>query len=235
MKEELLPLCRPLDTTAAKDKTTCLEECRPDISQTIEGLGLNLLEKYETKVVFGFDGHGETRKFGKYRYHFPEEDVWLNQSIPGPLELQPHAYHERLFRRIISKLFRAGVIDPSMNLLNSGSNMGDNALPWAKMMADLMPRDSSSKSVGKVYAIDPSDDLVAHMVNIANENSISNICTRITFIGSKSDGKFAKVDDLGIENLGVLHFDLEGGEGEAILGALGLIFMQRPIVITEGK
>ena len=72
------------------------------------------------------------------------------------------------------------------------------------------------------------------MVNIANENSLTNICTRMTFIGHKSEGKFARVDDLGIDNLGVLHLDLEGGEGEAILGALGLILIQRPVVITEG-
>ena len=52
--------------------------------------------------------------------------------------------------------------------------------------------------------------------------------------GSTSDGKFAKIDDMDIANLGVLHLDLEGGEGEAILGALGLLFMQRPIIITEG-
>lgn len=231
--KELLPLCRPLDINAAKEKITCLKDCRPDISQTIEGLGLNPLEKYETKVVSHFDERGETREFRKYRYHFPEEDVWINQSIPGKLQLQPHAYHERLFRRIISKLYRAGVIDPSTNLLNSGSNMGDNALPWAQMLQDLT-HDDPTKSTGKVYAIDPSSDLMIDMVNIANENSISNICTRMTFIGSKSDNKFAKIDDMGIENLGVLHLDLEGGEGEAILGALGLIFMQRPIIITEG-
>jgi len=141
--------------------------------------------------------------------HLPEEDVWINQSIPGKLQLQPHAFHERLFRRIISKLYRAGVIDPSMNLLNSGSNMGDNALPWAKMMEDLT-NDNPSKSAGKVYAIDPSGDLLTYMVNIANENSISNICARMTYIGSKSDDKFAKVDELGIGNIGVLHLDLEG-------------------------
>ena len=86
---------------------------------------------YETKV--NFKTHVETHEFGKYRYYFPEEDVYLNQSIPGKLQLQPHAYHERLFRRIISKLYRAGVIDPTTNLINSGSNMGDNALPWAQM------------------------------------------------------------------------------------------------------
>ena len=67
-----------------------------------------------------------------------------------------------------------------------------------------------SKSAGKVYAIDPSSDLLIDMVNIANENSISNICTRMTFIGSTSDGKFAKIDDMDIDNLGLLHLDLEG-------------------------
>ena len=205
-KEEMLS-CRPLNTAAAREKIICLEECIPDINKTIEGLGLNSLEMYETKV--NFKTHTETHEFGKYRYHFPEENVWLNQSIPGKLQLQPHAYHERLFRRIISKLYRAGVIDPTTNLINSGSNMGDNALPWAQMLQDLT-HDDPSKSAGKVYAIDPSSDLLIDMVNIANENSISNICTRMTFIGSTGDGKFAKIDDMDIDNLGLLHLDLEG-------------------------
>lgn len=80
------------------------------------------------------------------------------------------------------------------------------------MGADVqdLTHDDPSKSAGKVYAIDPSSDLLIDMVNIANENSISNICTRMTFIGSTSDGKFAKIDDMDIENLGVLHLDLEG-------------------------
>lgn len=72
------------------------------------------------------------------------------------------------------------------------------------------------------------------MVNIANENSISNVCTRMTFIGSKSEGRFAKIDDLGIENLSVLHLDLEGGEGDAIIGALGVILCKGPLLLLKG-
>ena len=70
--------------------------------------------------------------------------MYLNQSSDYVVEkkpsmaYQPHAYHERLFRRIIAKLYRAGVLDPQKNILNSGSNMGDNALPWARMLKNLI-------------------------------------------------------------------------------------------------
>lgn len=81
--------------------------------------------------------------------------MYLNQSsdyVVGKkpsMAYQPHAYHERLFRRIIAKLYRAGVLDPQKNILNSGSNMGDNALPWARMLKNLTRDDQSP---GKVYA-----------------------------------------------------------------------------------
>jgi len=65
-----LPLCRPLNTTSAKEKMTCLKECRPDVKQTIEGLGLSSLEKFKMKVRFDREGYTETHEFGKYRYHF---------------------------------------------------------------------------------------------------------------------------------------------------------------------
>jgi len=230
-----LPLCKPLNTAAAQERMTCLEACRPDPSNTLEGLGLDPSEKVSLTVKYN-KKDSEEREFGKYRYYFPEEEVYLNQSSNYGVEnehmsLSRHAYHERLFRRIIAKLYRAGVLDPSKNLVNSGSNMGDNALPWARMLEGLV---GPSKSPGKVYAIDPSGELLSYTVNIANENSISNLCTRMTFIGDTNEGKFAKLDDLGVENLGLLHLDLEGGEGNAISGAMKLITDQRPVIVTEG-
>ena len=149
-----LPLCRPLNTTGPKERITCLEECRPDPKHTIEGLGLNLLETITLPVQFS-SSNIESHEFEKYRYYFPEEEVYLNQSsdyVVGKnpsMAYQPHAYHERLFRRIIAKLYRAGVLDPQKNILNSGSNMGDNALPWARMLKNLTRDDQSP---GKVYA-----------------------------------------------------------------------------------
>jgi len=78
-----LPLCRPLNTTSAKDKMTCLKECRPDdVKQTIEGLGLSPLEKFKMKVRFDREGYTETHEFGKYRYHFPGKSVLFYHVDP---------------------------------------------------------------------------------------------------------------------------------------------------------
>ena len=40
----------------------------------------------------------------------------------------------------------------------------------------------------------------------------------------------AKLDSMGIENLGFLHLDVEGHEGEVLLDAVGLINQHRPVV-----
>lgn len=202
---------------------------RKDDMLELAGLGLDPSEQITLTVKFNFHD-SESHQFGKYRYYFPEEGVYLNQSsnYGGGLPIQPQAYHERLFRRIITKLYRSGVLDPTKNLVNSGSNMGDNALPWAHLLQQLTQ--DSSKRPGKVYAIDPSDKLLSYMVNIANENSISNVCTHMTLIGSKNESNMARLDDLGIENLGLLHLDLEGNEGDAILGAIRLISVRTDLL-----
>ena len=220
-----LPPCEPLDINAAKEGMVCLTRCKPnpveikgDPSETI-----SLAYPVNARENVPYE-------YGKYRFYFPEERVYLEQADGGASftkvidYLQPTAYHERLFRRIIAKLYRAKVLDPSKNILNSGSNIGDNALPWARMLKQL------SRSPGKVYAIDPSSSFLNFTVNIANENSISNLCTHASLLGSSDGNGVAKLDNLGVENLGLLHLDVEGHEGEVLLGAIELIKRYRPVV-----
>ena len=223
----ILPPCSALNIDDAKEGMICLPQCEPNPNETVEGLGLNLSEKITLRAQIT-PSYGVDHDFGKYRYYFPEEEIYLNQARSYGEHLQPTAYRERLFRRIVAKLYRAGVLDSSKNIVNSGSNIGDNALPWARMLDQLAS--NSSKSPGKVYAIDPSKDYLTSMVNIANENSISNLCTHISLIGAEDNNGVAKLDSMGIENLGFLHLDVEGHEGEALLGAVGLINQHRPVV-----
>ena len=88
--------------------------------------------------------------------------------------LHPRPKMERPQRRI-GKFLRAGVLDPSKSIVNTGSWIGDNALPWASMLAKLCP-----DNPGRVITIDPSEMYVEDMVDLAQVNGVSNLCA---FVG----------------------------------------------------
>jgi FkbM family methyltransferase len=246
---EVLPPCRPLNITAAEEGIVCIPKCKPHCNHTIEGLGLDANEK--VNITIRQSKNYYTHEYGKYRTHFPEENIYLNhssQSVSIHEAMQPRAVTERLFRRIIAKLFRAGVLDPSKNIINTGSWIGDNAVSWALMLEQL------TENPGKVIAVDPSEKYLQYMTNIANENSIGNICTHLTVYSSEERTIFASttehmgvdvrnkkgtaikaipIDSENIENLALLHIDVEGHESELLAGALGLIHSSRPVVSTE--
>lgn len=72
------------------------------------------------------------------------------------------------------------MLDPSKSIVESGSWIGDNALPWALMLESLNPQ-----SPGKIIAIDPSEKFVQDMVDLANVNGIGNLCAQIGVLSSK--------------------------------------------------
>jgi len=247
-KFEVIRPCRPLDITAAKENIVCIPKCKPHANQTIEGLGLDANERITITTQHNKDFF--RHEYGRYRIHFPEENIYLDHaSQPLRLheEMQPRAVTERLFRRIIAKLFRAGVLDPSKNIINTGSWIGDNALSWALMLEQL------SENPGKVIAVDPSAKYIQYMTNIANENSISNMCTHLTVYSSKERTIFTgNTEHMGVnlsnkkgiamkaitlssenlENVTLLHIDVEGHESELLEGASRLIDSSRPVVRT---
>ena len=71
------------------------------------------------------------------------------------------------------------MLDPSKNIVNTGSWIGDNALPWALMLETLRP-----DNPGKVIAVDPSEQFVIDMVDLANVNRIGNLCSQIGVLSS---------------------------------------------------
>mmetsp|Transcript_38406 Transcript_38406/g.80799 ORF Transcript_38406/g.80799 Transcript_38406/m.80799 type:complete len:315 (-) Transcript_38406:451-1395(-) len=226
-------------------------------------------------------------EYGLYRINFPEEGVHLNltgrlaaemthaveaaqaahsESIVDNNYLQDRAITERLLRRIVAKLLRAGLLDPSENILNTGSWIGDNALPWALLMQHLRP-----DNPGKVIAVDPSPNFVHNMVDLANVNDVGNLCAhagilsdgsgRVAYIGSSTEhiavqteehimkGSYRKkdrysvrgtfvnsttIDSFNLESVSLLHLDVEGHEGQVLVGARETIEKFRPIIITEG-
>lgn len=148
---------------------------------------------------------------------------------------------------------KAGVLDPSQSIVNSGSWIGDNALPWALMLEQLHP-----DNPGKIIAIDPSQTYISDMTDLANVNGIGNVCahigvlsanmTRVGVRGNSTDhiGVQTKahvkgtwlnaipLDSLNLQNISLLHLDVEGHEGEVLKGARSTIESSRPVIITEG-
>lgn len=153
-------------------------------------------------------------------------------------------YHEVIFRRIHSYLIKEDIIDG--NIIDLGSWIGDNTLPWAKQIN------------GTVYAIDPSPDNINFIDKMCKINNINNvipiqaaICDRNEVLYTNdqlhhcsfnnNDGK-TKVNaysldylhDTGvIDKIEYIHLDVEGLEEKVIRGATKLIDKYKPIISFE--
>ena len=153
---------------------------------------------------------------------------------------------------------QAGVLDPSKSIVNTGSWIGDNALPWALLLEQL-----NLENPGKVIAIDPSEQYVTDMVDLANVNGIGNLCSQIGVLSSNTS-KIAyfgtstehikveteertrrqhkaswlnaiTLDSFNLQkSVSLIHLDVEGHEAEVLKGAKATIQASRPIIITEG-
>lgn len=153
--------------------------------------------------------------------------------------------HEKQFRRINSFLINNGII--KNNIIDAGCWMGDNAVPWAKMIT------------GIVYAIDPSEDHLDYINKTCAINQINNIvtingvlsdnqkivstnedlyhCSFISSDAAKIKLVSTSIDILyqtkTIDNIGYIHLDVEGMEQSAINGSENVINTFRPIITFE--
>ena len=155
-------------------------------------------------------------------------------------------YTERLFRKIIYNLLNENIIDKNKNIIDLGAWIGDNTLPWAKMIN------------GIVYAIDPSADNCQNIKELKKENNIDNIEIIEKAIGDKTetiyydgnlkhtkfstDKKSNKLESTTLDylmnnnqltNIGFIHLDVEGFEYKVIQGSQNLITKYKPIITTE--
>jgi len=201
-RESSLEACpSEVDTTPTREGLVCFTKCTPLTSNK-----LNLQETINISMpVIPSFGIGQ---FFKYKVHFPEEDVWLNLTtkLSNDIDiavdkarndnqsfindegfLQPRSITERLMRRIVAKLLKAGVLDPTRSIVNTGSWIGDNALPWATMLVRLSPDNH-----GQVIAIDPSESFVKDMIELANYNRIGNLCVQTSVLSSKASRVMAR-------------------------------------------
>lgn len=245
-----LPLCAPLDLNAMGQHMTCPAKCRlPNIYPLTP---TEQQSKIELTIETPWSKWHHT--YGYHQVHFPEEDVWVRSDVlrAADRDVRPRSITERLFRRIIAKLFKAGVLDPAGNIVNTGSWIGDNAVPWAMMLEQLQP-----ENPGRVYAIDPSQENLEYMMHMAQLNNVGNLCAHAAVFSTEQTTVYAKgemehlkisnkpfegahtfqsipMDALQLENVVLLHLDVEGHEGELLAGAKELLRTSRPIVVTEG-
>ena len=157
-------------------------------------------------------------------------------------------HHEVLFRRINTFLIKNKMIKG--NIIDLGSWIGDNSIPWAKNIN------------GIVYAIDPSPKNCDFINETCKLNKITNVKTLQYAITNKME-LLTTDDDLGhcsfvyrnpmlngrnkvegvsldylyaskiIDNIDYIHLDVEGMEYKVVEGSENIINTFRPIITFE--
>lgn len=155
--------------------------------------------------------------------------------------------HEVIFRRINAYLMNNRII--GHNVVDAGCWVGDNAVPWAKIVS----------GTGVVYAIDPSPANCAFVRAVKELNRLDNLTILEEALG-ESRGRVSTDDDLHhcklssddrgrnridttsidllfregkIQDVGYIHLDVEGMESAVILGARHAIREFRPVLTFE--
>nr|QBK89858.1 MAG: methyltransferase [Pithovirus LCPAC101] len=186
---------------------------------------------------------------------FPNDN---NQWVLSPrvhkttIILGSRPYHEILFRKIHQWLFKNNFLNG--NIIDLGSWIGDNTLPWSKMTQNT------------IYAIDPSTNNIEYINLLAKINNCTNIKTIKTAISDKDeivstnghidhcsfyyDNNFNKKTREGIhkirsssldnlyknkelDNIKYIHLDVEGMEYIVLKGSTNIIQKYRPIITYE--
>jgi FkbM family methyltransferase len=200
--------------------------------------------------------------------HAPDSTGGIAGEVAFPLDSGvvvklPHHHHtnsyhhvafkEPLLRAIANHLIVNGVVPRNSGIIDLGSWIGDNALPWA------MSRP------GVVYAIDPSEeniDFIRGMIALNNVKNIVTIQSAISdgqeLLGASGDPShccFYAVDENSdnsnlslvtsstsldslhqegvIGEVGFMHLDVEGYEMKVLLGARQMIEKYKPVVMFE--
>lgn len=155
-------------------------------------------------------------------------------------------YHESLFRQISYYLIDSSLI--RFNIIDLGAWIGDNALPWAKLMYP-----------NNVYAIDPSELNCNYISKLKDLNELHNVkivqkaisdkCEVVSTNGNLDHCSFEQnavgrnkleavsLDYLHqnkqIEDIDYIHLDVEGMEFQVLTGASEIIEKYRPIIAYE--
>jgi FkbM family methyltransferase len=167
-------------------------------------------------------------------------------------QIRGRPYHEFIFRKISEYIIKY-IFGNNKNIIDLGAWIGDNSLPWAKMLNQL----SDNNDI--VYAIDPSDDNTNYIKALCQVNNIGNLSIIKSAISDKEEivssnddinhcsftvGNQGKnvitttsldglYNDNKIKNIGYIHLDVEGMELKVLEGSIKLINDYRPIIAYE--
>jgi len=206
-------------------------------------------------ILVGFLIYEFKQLYNKYSNSIYFEEEKVSVIVPNNLYYDSESLHdmfkrrrytERLFRKIIYNLLNENIIDKNKNIIDLGAWIGDNTLPWSKMIN------------GIVYAIDPSTYNCNNIKFLKKVNNIDNIEIIEKAIGDKietiyydgdlkhteftTDKKSNKLESITLDyllnnnqitNVGFIHLDVEGFEYKVIQGSLNLITRYKPIITTE--
>lgn len=154
---------------------------------------------------------------------------------------------EKNFRLINTFMMENSIIDKTKNIIDLGSWIGDNSIPWSKVIS------------GIIYSIDPSPKNGEFINKVKELNSITNITFIEKAISNKpsiittnhdlqhtmfiTDGsgsikvESTSLDELYrngvIKDIGYIHLDVEGMENLVIEGSEIIISTYRPVISFE--
>lgn len=186
------------------------------------------------------------------RVRFEVEDI--NLFIPEDNH-KLHRHHamfkgrgdcEKSLRVITKKLYDESFLDVNKNIIDLGAWIGDNSIPWAKMIK------------GSVFSIDPSEENAKYINRLCNINNIDNIKIITKCISDKDETvyfndnlihaqfntsagqnsiKASSLDSLlkdrKIYEINYIHLDVESFEYKVLLGASYLVDKYKPTITWE--
>lgn len=157
---------------------------------------------------------------------------------------------EPLLRKLVYEFYQKKIVKPDEGIIDIGSWLGDNSLPWATFLRDG----------ARVFAIDPSTENLSFAEELARLNDISNIdfipavCADavgipLAFYGAIDHATFSVtvegssshlsttldkiISDNGAPKIGLIHVDVEGFELSVLSGAKQILQGQKPLIVFE--
>jgi FkbM family methyltransferase len=207
----------------------------------LDNVDFNELDKERQEYIEDFSNYLE-----KYKYYFKYDEITVdllndnNNNKDIYKNFYKRANCEPMLRKLVSYLWDIFI---DKNIIDLGSWIGDNTIPWAL------------KSNAIIYAIDPSVENLHNIDELAKTNKLKNVVTMnytisdsfgqvytnehdLTHISCNESNGIHKLntvtlDYLKLDNIGLIHLDVEGFEQKVLNGAKILIQTNKPVIIWE--
>lgn len=182
----------------------------------------------------------ENKIFSNQKFLWPEEDkaTWKQFSRPTPFGDIPYLFYD--FPNIISELIP---LDKRKLVIQAGGNGGIYPIQYSKLFSEVItfepePRwfycldyNVKESNVKKINAaIGNSNENISMVINSEIARGNTNLGAMRVEIGGVIPQ--VKIDSFNI-NPDLIHLDIEGFEGEALLGAAETIKRCKPLIVIE--